>query len=100
MILQAVLGAQFNPEGAMTATPAPSSNAIKFWASVLPYGAVRYLYRHNSKLSREEVFSNVRRTWLPYDGDSFEDVLEGRYPVLTREQAAELFPHAADQLDD
>ncbi len=83
------------------AAQAPSANPIKYWASINNSdGSVRYLYRHNSKLSREEAFNNISRTWVPYSGDSFWDVLEGRYPVLTREQAASLFPHAADQLDD
>lgn len=84
----------------MTVALAPGNNAIKFWASVSPDGTVRYLYRHNSKLSREERYCNVHNRWDSYNGDSFEDVLEGRYPVLTREQAADLFPHAAGRLDD
>ena len=85
----------------MTATQDSSPNPIKFWASITNSdGSVRFLCRHNHKLCCEEIFHPIKNQWTRYEGDSLEDVLEGRYPMLTREQAAELFPHIADRLDE
>jgi hypothetical protein len=69
-----------------------------FWATITPDGTCLQLFRFDRATASEQVFDNTRRLWLPYQGDSLLDALEGRIPFLLAHQAAELFEHAAPLL--
>jgi len=66
----------------------------EYWARIKPDGQAVTLFRFNRELGREEVMGHETGRFHRYTGDAYEEVLEGRMPVLTREEAADLFPIA------
>lgn len=79
--------------------PTQSKHPLRFWASINNSdGSVRFLFRHHTTC--QQVFHPLEKRWVPYSGDSLWDVFEGRFPMLTEEQAVELFPHIAERLNE
>lgn len=74
-------------------TQAPSRGP-EFWASLDGQDRALALFRFHQPTAQQQIWLEKQKRWDPYSGSSFEDVLEGRFPVLTREEAAHLFPNA------